>query len=475
LLVQNNSLFYQKLNEAEVQLNVIETMLNYLIDEKNNNRPVPALLTTDPTFSQLMSQYNALVIQKERLLLTVKENNPIASNLTAQIRNVRNDMVKSLQSQKKALEINKAKIVQQNEEIAGGIHNVPAQERQYVDLTREKDVKQALYLYLLQKKEETAITRASNLPSASVIEEPRSEYLPYFPNKIVIGASAILLAFIFPTGFIIVKQLLSNKIVSREDVTNGTSIPIIGEVGHYDGTGMLNMKEAGRTAVAEQFRVFRTNMDFLVKQKQCPIVLVTSTMSGEGKSFISSNLAAVYGYGEKKVLLMEMDLRKPKLSAMLGVPNESGFTSYIIGNGSINDYIKSLPTPNIFILNSGPVPPNPAELLMSEKVKKMFEELKSQFDVIIIDSAPIGAVTDAQILADHSDVNLFVMRQNYSYKNSVELINELIERERIENLYIIVNDVKKGSLYRYGYGNKYGYGYGYGYLEKRKKKRFKIF
>jgi capsular exopolysaccharide synthesis family protein len=235
------------------------------------------------------------------------------------------------------------------------------------------------------------------------------------------------------------------------------------------------MKEAGRTAVAEQFRVFRTNMDFLVKQKQCPIVLVTSTMSGEGKSFISSNLAAVYGYGEKKVLLMEMDLRKPKLSAMLGVPNESGFTSYIIGNGSINDYIKSLPTPNIFILNSGPVPPNPAELLMSEKVKKMFEELKSQFDVIIIDSAPIGAVTDAQILADHSDVNLFVMRQNYSYKNSVELINELIERERIENLYIIVNDVKKGSLYRYGYGNKYGYGYGYGYLEKRKKKRFKIF
>lgn len=471
ILVQNTSEYYQKLNEAEVQVNVANTMLDYLMDEKNSNRPVPALLTTDPTFLQLMQQYNSLVLQKERLSLTVKENNPIAANLNTQIRNVRSDLIKSLQSQQKVLNISKNKLQQQNNQAAGEIHNVPVQERQYVDLNREKDIKQALYLYLLQKKEETAITRASNLPNASIIQQPKSEYLPYFPSKLLIGSAAFLLAFILPTGIIIFKQMLSNRVITREDITKVTAIPIIAEVGHYEEEGILDMEKSGRSPVAEQFRVFRTNMDFLTRGKDCPVVLITSTMSGEGKSFISSSLAAVYAYSKKRVLLMEMDLRKPKLSAMFGLPNETGFTSYIIGNRPVADYIRPLSNvENIYFLSSGVIPPNPAELLMSEKMKDFFDEVKTKFDVIIIDTAPIGAVTDAQLLSEHSDVNLYVMRQDYTYKNSVEFVNELLESERIKHLNIVVNDVKKGSSYRYGYG--YGYGYSYGYIENKKEKRW---
>lgn len=473
LLVENNSIYYEKQNEIEVQINVVTTMLNYLMNDKNSNRPVPALLTIDPTFQSLMQQYNSLVLQKERLSLTVKDNNPIASNLNAQIKNIKSDLVKSLQSQQRALEIGRDKLIQQNRQIAGAMQNAPMQERQYVDLSRERDVKQALYLYLLQKKEESAITRASNIPNASTIQQPKTDYLPYFPNKILIAAAAFLLAFILPTGFIFIKQLLSNRIVGREDITSKTSIPIVAEIGHYDDEGILDMKRSGRTAVAEQFRVFRTNMDFLIREKTCPVVLITSTISGEGKSFISSSLASVYAYGGKKVLLMEMDLRKPKLSPLLGFTNESGFTSYIINTSKpIKDFIRPYPLiPNVFFLSSGLVPPNPAELLMSDKLEDLFIELKSQFDIIIMDTAPIGVVTDAQLLSKFADANLYVMRQNYSYKSSIEFLNELVERERMDKLYLVVNDVRKGSSYRYGYGYGYGYsGYGYGHGLKTKNK-----
>jgi len=187
-------------------------------------------------------------------------------------------------------------------------------------------------------------------------------------------------------------------------------------------------------------------------------------MSGEGKSFIAANLAHVYAYSGKKVLMMEMDLRKPKLSSMLKVPNIKGFTNFIISGKSVYDFIQPLPSnSNLFVMSSGPVPPNPAELLMLPSAGEMFNELSKTFDAIIIDSPPIGAVTDAQILAKFSDVNLYISRQRYSFKSSLGIVNDLIENKRFDNLYLVVNDVKKGASYRYGYGYSYGYGYGYGY------------
>lgn len=473
-LIANSGTYYDKLNEVEVQLSVVKTMLDFIKDDKNNNRPVPSLLTADPAFLQLLQQYNGLILQKDRLLLSVNENNPITANLRLQISNLHADLIKSLQNQQKTFEISRSRILAEKKQMGGLVKDVPAQERQYVDLSREQDVKQALYLYLLQKKEETSITKASNLPNATIIEQPAADYLPYFPNKILIGSAGLLLALILPTAFIILKKIFNNKILNREDITSNTKAPILAEIGHNEKEGLLSMSTESRSVIAEQFRVFRTNMDFLTGQKRSPKILITSSITGEGKSFIASNLALVYAYSGKKVLLMEMDLRKPKLSSMLGVSNDTGFSTYIISERPVNEYIRALANvPNVFLLSSGPIPPNPAELLMSEKMPELFAQLEKEFDIIIMDTAPIGLVTDAQLLAKHSDANLYVVRQNYSFKSSIEVANDLLDNERLSNLYIVVNDVKKGSAYRYGYGYGYGYGgYGYGYVEAEKKSKW---
>ncbi|MEP6597568.1 MAG: CpsD/CapB family tyrosine-protein kinase, partial [Ginsengibacter sp.] len=232
-----------------------------------------------------------------------------------------------------------------------------------------------------------------------------------------------------------------------------------------------------RSLIAEQFRIFRTNMNFLTAQKKCPKILVTSSMTGEGKSFITANLGMVYAYSGKKVLLMEMDLRKPHLAKMLKCNTEKGFSNFIVSGDSIKEYVQPVTdNPNLFLLSSGPIPPNPAELLMSEALPAIFEKFSEQFDVIIMDSPPIGIVTDAQILSNYSDVNLFVVRERYTYKNSLEIIDDLLGNKKFANLYLIVNDVQRGSSYKYGYSYGYSYGYGYGnsngyYSKKSKTKK----
>ncbi|QEC68558.1 polysaccharide biosynthesis tyrosine autokinase [Panacibacter ginsenosidivorans] len=472
-LIDNGSTYYAKLNELDVQLSVVKTMLGYIVNESNNDRPVPALLTDDPTFLGLVQEYNNLIIQKSRVLLSVKEGNPIAQNITNQITTLRNDIVKSLQNQQKTIEIGRDRIVKENNLLGSKVYDVPAQEREYVNLSRERDVKQALYLYLLQKKEETAITKASNMSSAAIIEKPRADFLPYFPNKPVILALSVLVALIVPTGFIIFKQLFNTKVLAREDITNTTHATILAEIGHSDKQGVLSPDTEGRSVIAEQFRMFRTNMDFLIANKKPAHVLITSSMTGEGKSFIASNLGMLYAYSGKKVLLMELDLRKPKLSSMLNMPNNTGLSNYIISNKPYQDFIKPVPQKdNLFLMSSGPIPPNPAELLMSDKMRDLFAQLDEEFDIIILDTPPIGAVTDAQILSKYSDINLYVIRQYYTLKHNLDIINDLLEHERLSNLYLVVNDVKKGSSYRYGYGYSYGYGYGYTEAEKKSKKKW---
>lgn len=469
-LVANSSDYYNKLNEIDVQLSVVKTMLESVTQD--TKRPVPTLINADPNFVALVQKYNSLISDRDRLLLSTTEANPLVQNVDVQLNAARADMVKSLENQQTALQTTRTNLVAQNGQIGDILSNVPSQERQYVDLTREQDVKQALYLFLLQQGESTAITKASNFPTASVIAVPKSEYKPYFPSKIIVIAISILLGLMFPTGFVILKYILNPRILSREDIEDRTDCTILAEIGHSKSKNIL-MEEQSRSIMAEQFRIFRTNMDFITGQKECPKILITSSMSGEGKSFIGINLAQVYAFSGKKVLLVEMDLRKPKISSMLDLPNVSGFSNYIISNQRIQQFVQPIPdSKNIFLLGSGPIPPNPAELLMSPKVDEMFAELSKIFDVIIIDSPPIGAVVDSQLLNRISDVNLYIVRQRYSFKSSMNIVNDIIEKNKFSNLYLVVNDVKKTTSYKYGYGGS-GYGYGYSYGTEKKSKRRK--
>lgn len=465
LLVDNASEVNKQLNDVDVQISVANSTLAYIKDDKNNTRPVPYILVNDPTFQELVQRYNGLLAQKDKISLTLAENNPISQNLNTQISNARGDLTRSLQNQISALQTSRNKILSENSKISGFVQQVPVQERQYVSLQREQNVKQALYLYLLQKKEETAITEASTISAARVIETPKSDFLPYFPNAILLLAASIFLGIFFPSAYVILKYALHTRITSREDITEATDCNIIAEIGHNDKNAVLAMKDDSRSVIVEQFRALRTNMSFLLGQKKCPIILITSSMSSEGKSFVAANLGQVFAISDKKVVLIEMDFRKPHISKMFGLSGEKGLTNYLISGGKLQDFIQPIQgMKNVSLISSGPVPPNPAELMMLPAIKSMFEELKQTFDLIIIDSPPIGLVTDAQLLAEYSDVNFFILRERYSYKNSLEIVNDLLDNNKFSNLYLVINDVKKGASYRYGYGYGYGYGgYGYGY------------
>lgn len=472
--ITNSNIYTDQLNNLEVQLQVIKTMLDYVQNEQNNRRPVPALLNSDPTFGGLVSSYNAAQVQRDKILLSLKEDNPIASNLDVQIAGLRGDITSSLKSQQQALTASRQKFAAQSNEVNGLIRNVPEQERRFLDYSREQNIKQALYLFLLQRREEIAIAKASNSSNVSIITSPKANYAPYEPNNTALTVGFIV-GLLLPSGFIMLKVFLNNKVTSREDVTGATPATILSEIGHSAiAGGVINLKEEGRSIIAEQFRIFRTNMDFALANTKSPVIMITSCVSGEGKSFIAANLGQIYAVSGKRVLLMELDLRRPKLSKMLGMSYETGFSNYIISNEDIGRFIQPVNQfdSSLSILSAGPIPPNPAELLLSDKMGNLITELRQQFDVIIIDTAPIGVVTDAQILGKFADVSLYVVRQGFSIKNSMEIINDVLVNAKLPNLYLILNDVKEGTSYKYGYGYRYGYGYGYGYADKQQKKKW---
>ncbi len=472
-LITSKTGYYQRLSDLEVQLQVIQTMLNYVESDKKNSRPVPALLNSDATFGGLISSYNAEQLQRDKLLLSLKEDNPIVTNVDLQIAGLRGDIIRSLKSQQQALTISKQELDAQNNLISGQIYNVPVQQRQFLDYSREQDVKQALYLFLLQRREEIAIGKASNASNASLISAPKANYNPYQPVSSTAITISILIGLVLPTTFIILKFLLNNKVTSREDVSNATPANILSEIGHNEEQGLLNIKDKGRSIIAEQFRIFRTNMDFALANKKSPVIMITSCVSGEGKSFIAANLGFIYAVSGKKVLLLELDLRRPKLSRMLGISNEKGFSNYVISNEPVSNFIQTVEGySSLYVLPSGPIPPNPAELLLSDKLGTLINDLKQQYDYIIFDTAPIGAVTDAQIAGRFADVSLYIIRQNYSIKNSLEVVNDMVLNGKLNNLYIVLNDVSEGASYKYGYGYRYSYGYGYGYADKIDKKKW---
>jgi capsular exopolysaccharide synthesis family protein len=404
-------------------------------------------------------------------MLTAKEGNPLLKNIDLQLGTVRSDMIKNLRSQQKDLFITQNKFEAENRKINEQIASLPSTERTYINFSREREVKQALYLFLLQQKEQAAISKASTISNATIIDGPKSEYRYFTPNKKIIYLLGVIAAFLVTLFWIFIKRIFNNKVNSKNDLQKLTDCPIIGEIGHSTHNGII-IDEDGRSVISEQFRQLRTNLSFVLGNNKCSKIVITSSISGEGKSFMSFNLALIYARAQKKVLLIEMDLRKPKLSKLLNIDNSKGYTTFTVNNGDINNYINKLPhNEYLHFLSSGPIPPNPAELLMSPSTTKMFEELSNNFDLIIIDTPPLGLVADAQIISNYSDTILYLSRCNFSLLKSLETVNEFHHNKKLSNLYLVLNDIKKNNGdYGYGYGYGYGSGYGYGNDEVEKKK-----
>ncbi|MBZ5857984.1 GumC family protein [Flavihumibacter profundi] len=460
----------KQLTDLGVKLKVLDYLRTYLNDPRNKERLVPSNLgLEEPSLVQQVTAFNELQLKRETALKTTTAENPTIKSIEVAIGKIKQDIDQNLKNMRNALVLSYNELSGVNKEADKAIRTMPGKEKQLLEVTRRQAILQELYSFLLQKKLETAISRASTVSDIKILEPALSNGIPSSPNKKELYTIAIFLGLAIPAGLIFLLEVLNDKVVSRSDIEKITSAPILGEVGHVDNARSLVVKENNRSYIAEQFRIIRSNLQYILPKNEKPVILVTSSFSGEGKSFISTNLGAVMALTGKKTVILEMDIRKPKILKGLGMQERRGITNYIVSDINVNEIIYPVQgVENMFVIPCGPVPPNPAEMLLDSKVKELFDELKKKFDAIIIDSAPIGLVSDAISLGNYANSAVYIIRHKYTTKKHVFLADELYNSKKLPQLSVIINDIQVKGGYRsyYGYGYGYGSAYGYGYGHK---------
>ena len=349
------------------------------------------------------------------------------------------------------------------------LKNVPEKEKQLLQISREQAIKNSIYTFLLQKREETAISYMSSVSDSRVVESATSSSKPLSPKTSMVYLIAFAIAMGVSVGYVILIDQLNNKILFRKELEQKTGIPIIGELmqGEFSESS-LAIRDGKRTMLAEQIRSVRTNMTYFGLKDDKKVILINSTISGEGKSFVAINLAVSYTLTGKKVAILELDLRKPKITKELLGNKAKGVTNYLSGGTSLNEIIHPVnDIDGLYVIPAGPIPPNPSELISTKEFAELLSNLKQQFDYLIIDSPPISLVTDAQLLAAHADMVIYVVRHGYTPKVYMSLMSQLSQQKKFPNMSILFNGVKPIGINRYGYG----YGYGYGYIDEVKTKK----
>lgn len=459
MLLDNTSTNEKELTGKEVQLRILESLENYLKDNNNARRVMPAtLIAQDATLTGIIEEYNGLQMQRQKLLLTYTENSPQVRNTDEAINDTRVGMRSYIASLKSGYKVAVNELRSRAGSIDAAISKVPENERIYLEYSRKQQIKQELYLFLLQKREESAISKSATVSNLKVIDPPKTSG-KVSPVKSRIYLIAFALGIIVPGARILIRELLNDRIENNADILALTQMPIIAEIGHHPGEEIIAVRKDSRTVVSEQFRALRTNLQFLLPRKEQKIIMLTSSMSGEGKSFVSVNLACALAISGKKVVLLELDLRKPQVTKKLGISNAVGFSNYIVGQASLDAILNQSPvSEQLYVIPSGPLPPNPSELLMLPQVNVLMDALKENFDYIIIDTAPVGLVTDAQLLSAHTDATLFVVRQGYTHKEQIKAADALYRSDKISKMSLVVNDVDSKHSSNYGYAT-YGSGY----------------
>ena len=482
LAVSEQSAYEKLCVENGTQLNLVQYLSEYIQKPENATATLPANVgLNDKTLSELIIQYNALILERNRLLRTSSETNPVVRRLESNIQDMRAGILTTIASVRKGLLITKADLDRQAGKYAGRISNAPTQERRFVSIQRQQEIKAGLYLMLLQKREENNIALAATANNAKIIDDALADDFPVSPQSKKIYMMAFVLGLGIPVAIIYILNLLSYRIEGRADVERLTNVSIIGDVPLNDSEDKhaIAVRENDNDIMAETFRSLRTNLLFILGDPDKKVVLVTSTMSGEGKTFIASNLAVSLALLGKKVIIVGLDIRKPGLNKVFRIHHkEKGITVFLSAPQSTDLRSMILPSEvsdNLHVLPGGAIPPNPTELLARKSLDDAIELLKKDYDYIILDTAPIGMVTDTQLIARVADASIYVCRADYTHKNDYQLINELYANKRLPGLCTVINglDMKKkkyGYYYGYGkygryygYGKKYGYGYGYGY------------
>lgn len=479
IALTGNAEYEKKRVENRTQISLIEDLRKYI--RGNEYEVLPGNIgLQDPGLVATIERYNEMLVERKRLLRTSTENNPTIINLDTSIRAMKSNVQATLDGSLKGLLITKADLEREASRFSRRISDAPGQEREYVSIARQQEIKAGLYLMLLQKREENAIALAATANNAKIIDEAIADDIPVSPKRRMIYLIALVLGIGIPVGIIYLIGLTKFKLEGRADVEKLTTIPIVGDIPLTDEKnekdGSIAVFENQNNLMSETFRNIRTNLQFML-QNDKKVILVTSTVSGEGKSFISANLAISLSLLGKKVVIVGLDIRKPGLNKVFRLSTkEKGITLYL---ANPETDLMSLVQPsdinqNLYILPGGTVPPNPTELLARDGLDKAIEILKKSFDYVILDTAPVGMVTDTLLIGRVADLSVYVCRADYTHKVEYTLINELAEEKKLPNLCTVINGVdlkrrKYGYYYGYGkygkyygYGKRYGYGYGYG-------------
>ena len=476
IALTGNAEYEKKRVENQTQINLVMDLQRYM--KGNEYEVLPSNIgLQDAASAGAIDRYNQMLVERKRLLRTSTENNPTIINLDTSIRAMRTNVQATLDATLKGLQITKEDLAREASRYSRRINDAPTQERQFVSIARQQEIKSGLYLMLLQKREENAITLAATANNAKIIDEALADDNPISPKKMLVYLAALVLGVGLPVGVIYLIGLTKFKIEGRADVEKLTSLPVVGDIPLADEkTGSIAVFENQNNLMSETFRNVRTNLQFMLENGK-NVILVTSTISGEGKSFISANLAISLSLLGKKVVIVGLDIRKPGLNKVFNIPKkEHGITQYLTNTtANLMDFVQpSDINKNLFILPGGTVPPNPTELLARGGVEKAIETLKANFDYVILDTAPVGMVTDTLLIGRVADLSVYVCRADYTHKAEFTLINELAENNKLPNLCIAINGLdlnsrKYGYYYGYGkygkyygYGKRYGYGYGYG-------------
>lgn len=448
----NSSTLNNKLREYRSILNSLEgsTDLNTFVPPPASSFENPALLSAMTELSLLYK--NRADLKSNGALPGYPALQKVESQLTAQQASVISNLRQLIGSTQSDLSIVNQRIGQ----LQSNVQQLPEIDRKLVDLTRKFQQNDETYKFYVNKRAEAAIELATNQPSKRVID--RAKMLgngPISPKTGAIYLIAVLAGLLIPAGFIIATDMLDDTVKSKEDVKELTRIPVLGLIGHTDSKqGILPKMDNSKSALSESFRSLRVNLQYLAVGAEHKAIGITSAISGEGKTFCSINLSTVLAISGKRTIVIDADMRKPRIAAYLGLKNTTGLSSYLIKHNTLEEVIQPTKIKNLDVITSGPIPPNPVELMELNEMKDLIAKLKQDYDYIIIDTPPIGYVSDYMVVKDYVDANIFIVRSSYTKRNTLEIIDELYENKKIKNLSIVINDIKFSSLYGYSYKEK---------------------
>ncbi|MFR9166938.1 MAG: GumC family protein [Dysgonomonas sp.] len=462
LFVEQSGDNEHRLIELETQINILSLIENFINNPVNKYALIPNLEITDPALSKIIIEYNDKLLRNDLLMKNTGEDNPSRKKILAEVDNTKMAISTSLKNTKQAYILTKQDIEKQIRVTQSRIQSVPQQERGLLEKVRQQQIKESLFLFLMQKREETNISIASSAEKARVITSPRETLDAVSPKSKIILLAVFILGIALPIILIYLIKLFKTKVSNRVELEQLSNVDIVGEIcknSSKDDTNIVVLNNSNG-AIVEMFRSLRNNLNFIFKHEYNKAILVTSTMPGEGKTFISINLAFSYIMAGKSVLLIGADIRIPKLKVYLDLDGKLGLTDYLIDSDS--DWKKYINTVtekeyNLDVIISGTIPPNPNELLMSPKLKTLLSEAKKNYDIVILDTAPVGSVSDTYMVSEFVDISLYVVRENVTPKNAIAFINLQEEENKLNNLYIVFNGSSLDGNYKYGYGRTYGY------------------